>query len=57
MVDPECPWWAKLRRAESLIDEIGHASRRSLRYVYKHRRLPPLAATLAREAAARLAAW
>jgi hypothetical protein len=22
MVDPECPWWAKLRRAESLIDEI-----------------------------------
>jgi len=19
MVDPECPWWAKLRRAESLI--------------------------------------
>ena len=33
----------------SLIDEIRHASRRSLRYVYKHRRLPPLAATLARE--------
>jgi hypothetical protein len=29
MVDPECPWWAKLRRAESLIDEIRHASRRS----------------------------
>ena len=23
MVDPECPWWAKLRRAESLIDETG----------------------------------
>jgi hypothetical protein len=22
MVDPECPWWAKLRRAESLINEI-----------------------------------
>jgi hypothetical protein len=21
MVDPECPWWAKLRRAESLIDD------------------------------------
>lgn len=29
MVDPECPWWAKLRRAESLIEEIRHASRRS----------------------------
>ena len=29
MVDLECPWWAKLRRAESLIDEIRHASRRS----------------------------
>ena len=29
MVDPDCPWWAKLRRAESLIDEIRHASRRS----------------------------
>ncbi len=26
---PECPWWAKLRRAESLIDVIRHASRRS----------------------------
>jgi hypothetical protein len=26
---PKCPWWAKLRRAESLIDEIRHASRRS----------------------------
>jgi len=25
MVDPECPWWAKLRRAESLIDAIRHA--------------------------------
>ena len=25
----ECPWWAKLRRAESLIEEIRHASRRS----------------------------
>ena len=22
MVDPECPWWAKLRRAEHLIDKI-----------------------------------
>ena len=22
MVDPDCPWWAKLRRAESLIDVI-----------------------------------
>jgi len=29
MVDPECPWWAKLCRAESLIEEIRHASRRS----------------------------
>ena len=29
MVDPEWPWWAKLRRAESLIDGIRHASRRS----------------------------
>ena len=29
MVDPECPWWAKLRRAKSLIDEIRHALRRS----------------------------
>jgi hypothetical protein len=29
MVDPECPWWAKLRRAESLIDQIRQASRRS----------------------------
>jgi hypothetical protein len=29
MVDPECPWWVQLRRAESLIDEIRHASRRS----------------------------
>jgi hypothetical protein len=27
MVDPECPWWAKLRRAESLIDEIGQRFR------------------------------
>ena len=26
MVDPECPWWAKFRRAESLIDVIRHAS-------------------------------
>ena len=22
MVDPECPWWARLRRVESLIDVI-----------------------------------
>ena len=22
MVDPECPWWAKLRRADNLIAEI-----------------------------------
>src|SRR5512133_2612172 len=29
MVDPECPSWAKLRRAESLIDVIWHASMRS----------------------------
>ena len=29
MVDPEWPWWAKLRRAESLIEGIRHASRRS----------------------------
>ena len=29
MVDPECPRWAKLRRAESLIDVIRHASKRS----------------------------
>jgi hypothetical protein len=29
MVDPECPWWAELRRAESLIDEIRNALRRS----------------------------
>ena len=29
LVDPECPWWAKLRRAESLIDEVRLASRRS----------------------------
>jgi hypothetical protein len=24
VVDPECPWWVKLCRAESLIDEIRH---------------------------------
>jgi hypothetical protein len=23
MVDPGCPWWAKLRRAGSLIDKIA----------------------------------
>jgi hypothetical protein len=53
MVDPECPWWARLRRAESLIDEIRHAYvgfvLNRLRNVYKHRRLPLLAATIARE--------
>src|SRR4051794_11673241 len=25
--DPECPWWAKLRRAEYLIDEIDEQYR------------------------------
>ena len=80
MVDPECPWWAKLRRAESLMarpavrvrraveaisgrsreDAVGRSQEAErdndvgfvlnrLRNVYKHRRLPLLAATLARE--------
>jgi hypothetical protein len=30
MVDPECPWWVQLRRAESLIDQIsGHQQERA----------------------------